>query len=265
MARSDNVRPVIIKRKKIVSGGGHHGGAWKVAYADFVTAMMAFFLMLWLLGSVSEDQRKGIADYFSPTLSIQSHSAGALDILGGQSISDVQSLTDKVATREQIEAETALMHEVAEGLQALAGQSVEHELALQHVLLRLTDEGLVVEMFDLPERPLFLGASSDPAPVLTLLTEMVAQSFAMVRNTISVAAHSASFPSVIREDPVWPLTMARAMTLREQLLTQAVDPVRIVRATGHADRSLAAANPMDVRNNRVELTLLRTGSQSDGR
>lgn len=62
MQRSDNVRPVVIKRKKIVKGDGHHGGAWKVAYADFVTAMMAFFLMLWLLGSVEEDKRKGIAE-----------------------------------------------------------------------------------------------------------------------------------------------------------------------------------------------------------
>ena len=68
MQKTDNVRPIIIKRKKVSGGGGHHGGAWKVAYADFVTAMMAFFLMLWLLGSADDEQRKGIADYFSPTL-----------------------------------------------------------------------------------------------------------------------------------------------------------------------------------------------------
>ena len=70
MAAQSNLAPVIIKKKKKVSGDGHHGGAWKVAYADFVTAMMAFFLLMWLLNATSEDTRKGLADYFSPTLAI---------------------------------------------------------------------------------------------------------------------------------------------------------------------------------------------------
>jgi chemotaxis protein MotB len=91
MAGQGNVAPIIIKRKKVIQGGGHHGGAWKVAYADFVTAMMAFFLLMWLLGATNETQRKSIADYFKPT----SHSnapmgqlAGANGILGGRSIID---------------------------------------------------------------------------------------------------------------------------------------------------------------------------------
>ena len=258
MARSDNVRPVIIKRKKVVSGGGHHGGAWKVAYADFVTAMMAFFLMLWLLGSVSEDKRKGIADYFSPTVSIQSHSAGGADILGGESFSEVSSLTDDVATREKFEAETRILEELAKDLQALSGQSLENELALQHVLIRLTDEGLVVDLFDLPDRPLFLALGTDPAPVLQLLVQMVATTFGMVQNEIALAAHSAALPSVLRENPVWPMTLARAGALRGMMLANGVADTRIVRATGHADRDPVHSNPMDVRNNRLELTLLRT-------
>ena len=68
--------PTIIKRKKVVSGGGHHGGAWKVAYADFVTAMMAFFMLMWLLNATTEKQRKGIADYFSPDIPVSRASAG---------------------------------------------------------------------------------------------------------------------------------------------------------------------------------------------
>ena len=70
MAGQSNAAPVIIKRKKVVQGGGHHGGAWKVAYADFVTAMMAFFMLMWLLDATTEKQRKGIADYFNPTIPI---------------------------------------------------------------------------------------------------------------------------------------------------------------------------------------------------
>lgn len=258
MERSDNVRPIIIKRKKVIAGGGHHGGAWKVAYADFVTAMMAFFLMLWLLGSVTEDKRKGIADYFSPTFSIQSQSAGGSGMLGGQSFSVVESITDDIATKERFDAESRLLQEVEKALEALSGQTITQELALQHVNIRLTDEGLVVEVFDLPESPLFEPETGQPMPVLSAIADMVAQSFALVQNPVAIAAHSAAFPSVIRENPVWSITLARATITREQLVAYGLDDQRTVRVTGHADRDPALrSNLMDVRNNRLELVLLR--------
>ena len=78
--------PIIIKKKKKSGGDGHHGGAWKVAYADFVTAMMAFFLLMWLLNATTEEQRKGIADYFNPTIPISRISGGGSDGLNGSSI-----------------------------------------------------------------------------------------------------------------------------------------------------------------------------------
>src|SRR5438874_9324573 len=85
-------RPIIVKKIIEAGHGGHHGGAWKVAYADFVTAMMAFFLLLWLLGATTEKQRKGIADYFTPTLvKVREQSAGANGLLGGSSITDVDN------------------------------------------------------------------------------------------------------------------------------------------------------------------------------
>ena len=257
MQRSDNVRPIIIKRKKVVSGGGHHGGAWKVAYADFVTAMMAFFLMLWLLGSVTEDQRKGIADYFSPTFSIQSQSSGSDSILGGEALSVVKSVTDDIATKDQFEAESRVLEEVAKALKALSGQSLTQEQALQHINIRLTDLGLLVEIFDLPDAPLFQPLSAEPEPVLRMITKMVAQAFGLVQNQVAIVVHSASFPSVVLENPVWPLTVARAAGMRELLESSAMDPLRIARLTGHADRKHAVSNPMDVRNNRVEIILLR--------
>jgi chemotaxis protein MotB len=83
MAVDKDKRPIIVK-KIIKAGGGHHGGAWKVAYADFVTAMMAFFLLLWLLGATTDDQRKGIADYFDP-ISVSSSTSGSGEIMGGKS------------------------------------------------------------------------------------------------------------------------------------------------------------------------------------
>ena len=86
MSANANLAPVIIKRKKVVKGGGHHGGAWKVAYADFVTAMMAFFMLMWLLNATTEQQRKGLADYFSPTIPIVRISGGGNGAFGGDSI-----------------------------------------------------------------------------------------------------------------------------------------------------------------------------------
>jgi chemotaxis protein MotB len=98
---SGHANVTIIKRKKIVAGGGHHGGAWKVAYADFVTAMMAFFLLMWLLNATTEKQRKGIADYFSPTIPISKISSGGNGSFNGDSVfaEDSQAQNGTGATR----------------------------------------------------------------------------------------------------------------------------------------------------------------------
>ena len=93
MTTHKNVAPVIIKRKKIIVSGGHHGGAWKVAYADFVTAMMAFFMLMWLLNATTEQQRKGLADYFSPTFAINRTSGGGDSSFVGDSIFTEDTLT----------------------------------------------------------------------------------------------------------------------------------------------------------------------------
>lgn len=258
MDRSDNVRPIIIKRKKVVAGGGHHGGAWKVAYADFVTAMMAFFLMLWLLGSVSEDERKGIADYFTPTFAIDSMSSGGDGAFGGQSISTVTSVTDQVATAEAFQAETDRMQDVAKEFAALAGESALAEQILQHVNIKLTDEGLVFELVDLPDAPLFEPGGAVPGPVLVQLTKLLTDAIQIVENPVAIGVHSQSFPAVLRNNPVWPLTVGRAQTMREMVEDSGLSPERMRRVTGHADRSLSnKINAMAPENNRIEMVLLR--------
>ena len=93
MANDQTVAPVIIKRKKIIAADGHHGGAWKVAYADFVTAMMAFFMLMWLLNATIEQQKKGIADYFSPTLAINRSSGGGDSSFVGDTVFTEETLT----------------------------------------------------------------------------------------------------------------------------------------------------------------------------
>lgn len=259
MARSDNVRPIIIKRKKIVAGGGHHGGAWKVAYADFVTAMMAFFLMLWLLGSVTDDERKGIADYFSPTFAVDSQSSGGDGALGGSSISTVSSITDKIATAEAYQAESQALQDVSDAFAALAGESAHAEQLLKHVNIKLTDEGLVFVVSDLPDAPLFESSSATARPVLLQILPLLTEAMRIVQNPLAIGAHSQSFPAVMRNKPVWQMTTDRAATTRQLVLDSGFRPERVKRLVSHADRSPAFPdNTMAAQNNRLELILLRS-------
>jgi chemotaxis protein MotB len=100
--RGKGEAPIIIKRKKVIAGGGHHGGAWKVAYADFVTAMMAFFLLMWLLNATTEDQRKGLADYFNPSIPISRVSGGGNGALGGESVfSEDSAVSNRAGSAEE--------------------------------------------------------------------------------------------------------------------------------------------------------------------
>jgi chemotaxis protein MotB len=119
-------RPIIIKRITI-AGGGHHGGAWKVAYADFVTAMMAFFLLLWLLGSTTEDQRKSLADYFSPSPAVSSSNSGSGGLLGGVTISVPGSLSSPNAafTAQESAPSTLVAPSEEDGDSSGAGEGAE--------------------------------------------------------------------------------------------------------------------------------------------
>lgn len=257
MQKADNVRPVIIKRKKVVAGGGHHGGAWKVAYADFVTAMMAFFLMLWLLGSVTEDQRSGIADYFSSTQAIRSDSSGGKDLFGGVSLSVENSTTDDIATKEKYQSETYALENVMDILHAVAAQNAELAAAFEHVAIRMSDEGLIIELFDLENQSLFEDGTGHPRPVLEFLLESITDAFRTVANPLAIAAHSRSFPSVFLENPVWPVSMQRAMMVHRLMEDAGLQKTRFHRVAGHADRSLSDPVSTAARNNRVEMILLR--------
>jgi chemotaxis protein MotB len=263
MSRQNEAAPVIIKRKKIVQGGGHHGGAWKVAYADFVTAMMAFFLMMWLLGATTESQRRGLADYFNPSIPVHRISSGGEGMFGGTDLEtreqvgpatpdDAQALT---GNESRIEVES--FEEVQQRLNGMGGESAVLDEALRHVITRQTDEGLVLEIFDLPNAPLFDGDSDRPLPVLRHVVDVLTEVFAMVSNPLAIEGHTRSYTVVQADDPRWRLSTARAERMRHLLAETGFDPGRLARVTGHADRRPADPNPMSVRNNRLELILLR--------
>lgn len=135
MANDQTVAPVIIKRKKIIAADGHHGGAWKVAYADFVTAMMAFFMLMWLLNATTEQQKKGIADYFSPTLAINCSSGGGDSSFVGDTV-----LTEETLTRQGVGASTIYPTESAgsRGATGLDDDGSEESKVFQEVIDRLS-------------------------------------------------------------------------------------------------------------------------------
>jgi chemotaxis protein MotB len=263
--------PVIIKRKKVVAGGGHHGGAWKVAYADFVTAMMAFFLLMWLLNATTEQQRKGIADYFSPTIPVNRISGGGEGMFGGDNIMSDDVLAENGTGQDmsvpfdgdlqgamEAAAEVAALQDIEAQLLGIGGESLVEQEALRHVVTRLTDEGLIIEVFAREGAPLFVGETMEPAPVLIELTSMFARVFGIVTNPVAVEGHTRTLPVVVADHPVWDISTGRAETVRRLLESGGLDQSRIARITGHADRDLAREDALSVRNNRIEITLLRT-------
>jgi len=269
--------PTIIKRKKIIVGGGHHGGAWKVAYADFVTAMMAFFMLMWLLNATTEQQRKGIADYFSPTIPINRVSGGGSGAFGGNNIFTEESLAQSgtgisqptigmnpVRSESDVEgdaavaAQVAALRDIEAVLMGMGGESMLSDQALRQIITRLTDEGLVIEIYDLPDVSLFVGETATPNPVTAEIAAIMARLFSSVSNAIAIEGHL-SMKSILQVDnPVWELSTDRAAQMRLMLQSGGLDPMRIARQTGAGDREPVVADPTAPRNNRIEVILLRS-------
>lgn len=276
---SDQPAPIIIKRKKVIAGG-HHGGAWKVAYADFVTAMMAFFLLMWLLGATTEKQRKGIADYFNPTIPVNKVSGGGSGAFGGDSVftentlaqngtgagliseaSEADESQDSAASSGEKDGEDGKkaadpMEELEKMLTGRAGESMVSDLLQRHIITQLTDEGLIVEVFDIPGVPLFLG-QTEPSEELSAILGSVAEVFRLARNPIAVQGHVATVPLAARDNPVWELSAARADQARQILERKGLQTMRMQRVTGFADRSPVVTDTLAERNNRLEIILLR--------
>ncbi len=229
MAGQTNAAPVIIKRKKIVVGGGHHGGAWKVAYADFVTAMMAFFMLMWLLNATTEKQRKGIADYFNPTIPVNRISGGGDDAFGGDSTfteetlsqtgtgatnlypADTQKSRGETGSADQQdkterESEQAMLEKLAETLTARGGESMTMQSLLRHVVTRVTDEGLVIEIFDTPGQPLFRADTDEPATETREIAALLVEVLGPPLNQVAVEGHVDAYPVTLAQNPTWDLS-----------------------------------------------------------
>jgi len=279
MADKNEKRPIILKRKKVFAAEPHHGGAWKVAYADFVTAMMAFFMLMWLLNATTEQQRKGIADYFSPTIPITRISGGGDGAFGGDSVFSetiiAQNGTGATSRRPtegrqslgttglshtnetEAAADQAALEAVEATFSALSGVSTSSDLAYTHVDIRLTDEGLIFELYARPGRPLFDPQTGQPAAWLPDLAEVMVSLFDTVTNDVAIEGHLAAEPIVVSSETRWQGSIDRAQSMRGLLERAGLPPRRITRVTGHADREPAVDDVMAPRNDRVEIILLR--------
>jgi chemotaxis protein MotB len=271
-------RPIIVKKIIVDGHGGHHGGAWKVAYADFVTAMMAFFLLLWILGATTEKQRKGIADYFAPTLiEMKLKSAGSNGVFGGDSIiakdnyphksaqTGSRSLTiPKDATGGASEAAAAERMRDRVRFAYLKKQimqriSTDKSLSKLASSIRFTDtrEGLRIDLVDKADFSMFAIGTDVLLPSARALMGQVASVIAGVPNGVIVRGHTDSLPYAAgRSVNNWTLSSARAEATRRALADSGVPADRFNRIEGVADREpFIPADRYDPRNRRMSITL----------
>ncbi|KQO08321.1 MULTISPECIES: flagellar motor protein MotB [unclassified Sphingomonas] len=292
MARAPhgNIQPpkIIVKKIYIEGHGGHHGGAWKVAYADFVTAMMAFFLLLWILGATTEKQRKGIADYFAPTLlDTRSLGIGGGALFGGESILDKNKIGPKAGqtsmpqiavpdagkggastgTGEQgtIKNRQALASEDRKNFEAMR-KRVLSQIAASPKLSRLashvrfvpTQDGMRIDLVDDADYSMFALGTTALDPQAGDLIGMIAKTIEGMKNPIMIRGHTDSVPyGDPRAMNNWMLSSGRAEATRRRLLIGGTPEARFERIEGVADREpLIVKDPSDPRNRRVAITLL---------
>ena len=277
--KGDAPTPIIVKKVTVVAAG-HHGGAWKVAYADFVTAMMAFFLLLWLLGATNESQRKGLADYFTPTLvKLKQESAGSNGMLGGSSIVDADSYPNRAgqtgtkgitiprdATGGPREGSDRIKR-LQQLQQRLAGKLAEGKVAqriARQVRMVDTTEGIRIDLVDDADFAMFqLGTTvltSDAAQLLKAIGGVIAPE----PGAVSIRGHTDALPwrggqggSRIGANN-WALSAGRAEATRQALLRQGIGEARFRKIEGVADREpLVREKPEDPRNRRISILLTR--------
>jgi len=286
-------RPIIIKRIKRTVGGGHHGGAWKVAYADFVTAMMAFFLLMWLINTTSPEQKRGIADYFAPA-SVSETTSGSGGILAGTALGNegskqngsqsivqdaspdsrhpndgksrdgAKTNTDDRQSTEQLRAELQKREEAAF---ASAAQSLRQalqdmpELAelSKNIIIDQTPEGLRIQLVDQEGRSMFNPGTATPNDRAKLLLRAISKIINQLPNRISIYGHtSANAGQGGKADGDWPLSANRADAARRILQGAGVDPDRVYQVAGKAtSEPLYPDDPTLPGNRRIAIVLLR--------
>jgi len=289
-------KSIVIKKVKKGGGGGHHGGAWKIAYADFVTAMMAFFLLLWLLNAVSQEQLEGIADYFAPTVTSTSQS-GSGQILGGTTVAVDGALEDTVSrpnvtmdlpppkagsggeamqdapVEAEVDAEEAKAKaeqdqfdkaekDLKEALETLP----EFQQMAKSLMIDDTPEGMRIQIVDQDGLTMFPSGSATMYEHTERVLGLVVEIIKKMPQDIAISGHTDAVPMGGDESYTnWELSSDRANSARRMLLKLGVPGDRIARVVGKAaTEPLLVNDPTNAKNRRLSIVLMRgTGEQPE--
>lgn len=289
----DSQQPIVVKRIK-KGGGGHHGGAWKIAYADFVTAMMAFFLLMWLLGSTTKGDLKGIADYFQTPLKVAlfggSGSGDSSSIIqgGGEDLTrsygqikkgDIE-MEKKIINLQRLKAEfeqqeKAKLQGLKSELEAMIDATPTLKQFKSQLLLDLTSEGLRIQIVDEKSRPMFDLASSELKPYTKEILHEIGAALNRVENRISLSGHTDAMPYAggARSFGNWELSTNRANASRRELVAGGMEDTKVMRVVGLASTVLYDKsdpyNPINrrisivVMNKRTEEAIMRDGREEE--
>ncbi|URI07976.1 flagellar motor protein MotB [Aquincola tertiaricarbonis] len=280
---SKKLQPIIVK--KIKKGGhGHHGGAWKIAYADFVTAMMAFFLLMWLLGSTTEGDKKGIADYFQSPLKVAllaggSGSGDSSHVLkgGGQDLTrttgqvkrgDIQApkatVNLQALKEEQLRAERARLEELKQKVEQKIGANAKLSPLASQIRLDMTRDGLRIQIVDEQNRPMFASGSAEVQPYMRELLREIGAVLAEVPNRLTLEGHTDAHPFSGGERGYsnWELSADRANASRRELILGGLPDHRILRVQGLASSTLFVADePLNPQNRRISIIVMNRDAE----
>ncbi len=275
---SKKLQPIIVKK---IKKGGHaaHGGAWKIAYADFVTAMMAFFLLMWLLGSTTEGDKKGIADYFSSPLKIALLSAGSGagdsshvvkgggqdltrttgQVKRGEVAADRAHVNIKSLKAEQIRAEIARLQDLKRRVEERLRANSRLAPISSQIRLDMTADGLRIQIVDEQNRPMFASGSAAVQPYMRELLREIGNVLSEVPNRLTLEGHTDAQPYSAGERGYsnWELSSDRANASRRELLAGGLPEERVLRVQGLASSVLFDRNdPMNPVNRRISIIVM---------
>ncbi len=263
-------RPIVIKRIKKKGGHGHHGGAWKIAYADFVTAMMAFFLLMWLISNVSEEQLAGIAEYFAPEASDQNFLAGgAGGIMGGkvlgqgnltsQAGKSYEEMTEEEAREMLAQKEQEQFEDTKQAIEKSLKEDEDLVNYSHHLVIDNTPDGMRIQLIDQEDEAMFPSGSNKMTETAEKLLKAVANVIRPLPQLIAIEGNTDAIPFVSRTGyGNWDLSADRALASRKKLVELGIDDKKILRVTGRADTDLYdIENPSSPNNRRISIIMLR--------
>ncbi|WP_300650686.1 flagellar motor protein MotB [Pseudomonas sp.] len=283
----DNNQPIIVKRVKKVAAG-HHGGAWKIAFADFATAMMAFFLVMWLMSVATPEQKKLISGYFKDPIGFsESASPFVIDLGGSPTPAPDRTLNQPIDDQtegEEREIEPAqpahapdeadakaeeLEHERLELLLQELQSKVEENPQLQRfkdqILFEITQDGLRIQIMDAENRPMFDSGSARLQPQFEDILLALADTIKAVPNKISISGHTDAKPFAgYGEFGNWELSANRANAARRALIAGGYDEAQVARVVGYASSALYDRDdPLNPVNRRIDIVVLTKKAQRE--